>query len=94
MKMKIVTIGVFMAMASATAFADDAEAQMNGQMGQTQATAPAAPAMPVTAMPNTQTTTANTQATTQAPAQAPQTGAMPDTATGSADDINTPSSNY
>ncbi len=94
MKTKFVTIGVLMAAlaVSATAFADDAGMQMNDQMGQAQAqaqaqaVAPAEPAMPEATMP----TTANTQATNPAP----QADVMPDTATGSADDINTPSSNY
>ncbi len=100
MMKKLVTMGVFMALASSTVFADDTQTQM----GQTQTITPGGtttttttqPGMPSTATPQTvMPTTTNNQ--TVDPAQ--QTGAMPDTATGNADDVNVPttpapSSNY
>lgn len=107
MKRQFVTMGILAAaLLSATAFADDAQMQMNNQTGQMQTTMPSTtttvtpstttvtpstttiqPAMPSTAIPQTVTPD-------QTVNPVPQTGAMPDAATGSPDDMNTPTPNY
>ncbi len=77
MKTKLVTICAVMAgLLTVSAFADDAQTQMNGQMGQ-QPAAPVEPAMPSPAQnPNTPPS---------------QQGATPDVAPpGNADDMNVP----
>lgn len=105
MKTKLVMMGVLAAALTSTVYADAAQTQMNNPMAQPQTNAPAMPAtttaqpgMPSTVQPsmpgtaNPQAAMPNPQATMPNPNMQPPVnpGAMPDTATGNADDMNAP----